>query len=343
MQNQTDPVVGAVFSSRWRVERPLSEGGMGSVYVAQHTETGRRVALKVIKREGAMNHDLIARFKRETSSLAAVSHPNIVTFLDSGIEDGSWFLVMELLNGTSLRAAMARPMDWQRAFRICSDILRGLAAVHASGLVHRDLKPENIFLQASVGHDDFAKLIDFGIVRLERDGTSSSMKTETGAIIGTPGYISAEALAGQPTTPLSDLYAVGVILYELVTGAFPFEAPTVQAMWCVSSSSRSRRRRRSCRSRLTSTRSSSRCSSVNLHDVRSRRARRLRCCPRSSPARRRRQDGPKRRRCRSLPCRCESPSSFAPEFRARCASASLRASPWRSRSASSRGAWCRRR
>ena len=121
-----DPNIGALFGLRWRIERPLGAGGMGSVYVARHENTGRRVALKVIKGEGTASAELAARFVRETQALAALSHPNVVTFLDSGCEGATCFLVMELLQGRSLRTLMGRPVEWRRDFRIGADILRRL-------------------------------------------------------------------------------------------------------------------------------------------------------------------------------------------------------------------------
>jgi serine/threonine-protein kinase len=226
----SDVVPGAVFGGRWRVERALSSGGMGSVFVAAHTETGRKVALKVVKTEQAHNAEFVARFQRETGALAAVSHPNVVTFLDSGVESGTLFLVMELLRGRPLRAALATPMEWRRAFTIAADVCRALAAVHKAGIVHRDLKPENIFLQEAEGIDEVAKLIDFGIARLQDTSLGPTAATTTGAVVGTPGYISPEQLKGEVASPASDVYAVGVILYEMVTGKFPFAAPTPHAM-----------------------------------------------------------------------------------------------------------------
>jgi eukaryotic-like serine/threonine-protein kinase len=224
-----DALVGTLFGGRWLIERPLVSGGMGSVYVAKHTDTGRAVALKVIKSEVIHEAELTARFRRETAALASLSHPNVVTFLDSGIENGNVYLVMELLAGRSLRDAMFEgPIPHARAFKIGADMCRALAAVHKSGLIHRDLKPENVFLQDAEGHDEIVKLIDFGIVRLESSHATAS--TKTGAVVGTPGYISPEQLRGQPATPASDIYAVGVILYEMVTGRSPFDAPDVHAM-----------------------------------------------------------------------------------------------------------------
>lgn len=228
-------MINEVVGGKWRVVRPLSSGGMGTVYVAVHEATGREVALKVIKPSAAITDELVARFERETRVLSRISHPNVVTFLDSGVtSSGALFLVMELLSGKPLREEMTRAMPWKRALRIGADVARALAGAHATGIVHRDLKPENIFLQSSAGHDDFAKLIDFGIVRLQSLATGSpsapTVGTLTGAVVGTPGYISPEQLGGLDATERSDLYALGVILFELVTGTFPFAAPTLQAM-----------------------------------------------------------------------------------------------------------------
>jgi serine/threonine protein kinase len=229
---------GAVVAGRWIIERPLSSGGMGTVYVAKHAETGRPVALKVIKVGREVTDELISRFRKETGALAAVSHPNVVTFLDSGVDapagrsdgdHGRLYLVMELLSGRGLRSIMTAPIEPARALRICADVCRALAAVHEKGIVHRDLKPENVFLVDAVGHDEIAKLIDFGIARLE-DASTRATATATGAVVGTPGYISPEQLRGDPATVASDVYAVGVILYELVTGKFPFAAPSTHAM-----------------------------------------------------------------------------------------------------------------
>jgi serine/threonine protein kinase len=222
-----------VVGGKWRVVRPLSSGGMGDVYVAVHEATGREVALKVIKRSSDITDTVVARFEREARVLSRISHPNVVTFLDTGVTSkGEPFLVMELLSGKPLRDEMTRALPWKRALRIGADVARALAGTHATDVVHRDLKPENIFLQSSAGHDDFAKLIDFGIVRHQISTSPSAMTagTLTGAVVGTPGYISPEQLAGDRATERSDLYALGVILFELVTGTFPFAAPTLQAM-----------------------------------------------------------------------------------------------------------------
>ncbi len=230
-----DPFLGTMFAGRFVIERELASGGMGAVYVAVQHPVGRRVALKVIKGAGGAAPDLVLRFQREIGVLASLNHPNVVTMFDCGVDNGNLFLVMELMTGRSLReeikalAELGQPrMPWGRALRIGHHVARALAAVHEGGVVHRDLKPENIFMTTSVGHRDFAKLLDFGIVRHESQETQRL--TQTGGIVGTPGYLSPEQLHGLPASPKSDVYALGVILYELTTGVFPFEAPTVQAM-----------------------------------------------------------------------------------------------------------------
>ncbi len=231
-----DPYVGTVFGGRFRIESLLAAGGMGTVYVAEQQPSGRKVALKLIKGKGAVDAGLVARFQREIGVMSGLNHPNVVTMFDSGVDNGNFFLVMELLEGRSLRDELSAlsaqrqvRVPWPRALRITHHVARGLAAVHEIGVVHRDLKPENIFLTTSTGLRDFAKLLDFGIVRRQTTPEPQRL-TETGNIVGTPGYLSPEQLTGEAASARSDLYALGVVLYEMVTGEFPFAAPTLQAM-----------------------------------------------------------------------------------------------------------------
>ncbi len=231
-----DPYVGTLFAGRFLIERLLDAGGMGAVYEAVQQPPGRKVALKLIKGAGVADPMMIARFQREIGVMAGLNHPNIVTLFDCGDDGGNVFLVMELLVGRSLReeikalrAQGQARVPWERALRIAHHVVRGLAAVHHSGVVHRDLKPANIFMTTSTGIRDFAKLLDFGIVRQESVMEAQSL-TKTGGIPGTPGYVSPEQLKGSPASPRSDLYALGVVLYELVTGDAPFKAPTSEMM-----------------------------------------------------------------------------------------------------------------
>jgi serine/threonine protein kinase len=242
-----DPIVGTTFGARWRVERALAAGGMGAVYVARDDAGGGAVALKLIKSARAGDQQLVARFRREMSALAAIHHDNVVKFLDSGLEerrtpdgrnDDALYLVMALLDGRSLRAlwdaAPAHRIDWPRAFALIADVCAGLAALHARGIVHRDLKPENVLVtDPSPGGPQRAVLIDLGIVRLEEHADSALLDvtgamTQTGFVVGTPGFIAPEQLLGRPATAASDVYAAGVILFELLTGRQPYEGANIE-------------------------------------------------------------------------------------------------------------------
>lgn len=233
-----DPHIGTTFAGRWLVERPLAFGGMGAVYIAREVENGRSVALKLIKPTRANDAELVSRFRREAAALAAIRHPNVVAFLDAGFDNDTLFLVMELLQGRSLRRAQLEAfpprLGWRRAFHIGSDVCRGLAALHQAGIVHRDLKPENIFLSETAAGES-AKLLDLGIVRLDDSAatglhSATAARTMTGIVVGTPGYISPEQLFGRDATATSDIYAVGVVLYELITGRLPFEAANLEEL-----------------------------------------------------------------------------------------------------------------
>ncbi len=222
-----DALIGRTFGGRWKVDKKLSSGGMGALYVASHADSGRKAALKVIRPRAAPMEGLSQRFRHEVEALASITHPNIVALLDSGVDEGDLFLVMELLEGRSLRRELKRsgPMPWRRALRIGADVARALSAVHKRGLIHRDLKPDNVFLMSSEGHSDFVKLLDFGVARVPEKHV-----TRTGIVVGTAGYIAPEQLRDQPPTPASDVYALGVMLYEMVAGEAPFKAASFEAM-----------------------------------------------------------------------------------------------------------------
>ena len=197
----------------------LGEGGMGSVFVAQHRFLGDRVALKVLHGTYANNPQIAQRFFQEAKSARDIGHPSIVKVLDFGqSDDGSLYLVMELLGGQSLKQVIAGgALDEAFTARVIADVAEGLAAAHAKGIVHRDLKPDNLFLL-----DDGVKILDFGIAKVQ----SSSVQTSTNAIMGTPAYMSPEQARGaQHVGPHTDVYALGVILFQMVTGRLPFNEP----------------------------------------------------------------------------------------------------------------------
>ena len=215
---------GAVVASRYRIERVIGVGGMGAVYEATQLNIGRRVALKVVRADFAGDPTMAKRFQREATAAASVHHPNVIVVHEFGqTDDGTLFLVMELLEGESLSARLKRvhrlaPRD---AIRITSEVLAGLEAAHNAGVVHRDLTPDNITLLTSGG----VKVLDFGIARmLERGGetpgggTDRAALTEVGQMLGTPRYMSPEAVARMPVGPSADLYATGCILFEMLAG-----------------------------------------------------------------------------------------------------------------------------
>lgn len=191
---------------------PLGEGGMGTVFRARHVKLDRFVAVKVLSREVAAVAELKERFTLEARSLAKVKHPNVVQVFDAGEEDGEAFLVMELVEGGTLASRL--PLEPREAVRVTSAVCRALQAVHDAGLVHRDVKPENVLLTAS----GEVKLSDFGIV-------GEAAATRAGAPVGTPGFVAPEVLAGRPATPRADVFAVGVMLRQLVTGLAPGSTP----------------------------------------------------------------------------------------------------------------------
>jgi len=213
----------------------LGEGGMGVVYKATDTRLDRQVAIKVLPAAFAQDGDRRARFEREAKAVAALSHPNILSIFDFGVHDGLAYAVTELLDGETLRERLARgPLPVRKAIEYAVQVARGLAAAHEKHLVHRDLKPENIFLL----HDGQVKILDFGLARpAVSDGRSSAgatqeatalspAMTEPGTVMGTVGYMAPEQVRGQATDARTDLFALGAVLYEMLTGQRAFHRDT---------------------------------------------------------------------------------------------------------------------
>lgn len=205
------------LGSRYTLVEVLGTGGMATVWRARDEVLGREVAVKVLSPQFAADPGFLARFEREARHAASVSNPRLVTVFDSGIDQGTPFLVMELVTGQTLRQALAQasPLPPGRAVAIAAAVCEGLDAAHAAGLVHRDITPANIML---AGQD--VKVLDFGIARA--DGTAAG--TMTGTILGTAAYLSPEQSAGYPAGPQSDLYSLGCVLFEMLTGSPPFTA-----------------------------------------------------------------------------------------------------------------------
>ncbi len=224
-----EPEPGAVLGS-YRLIELIGQGGMSLVYAAEHTRLGRRVAIKFLRREYAANPPAIKRFFQEARSVNQIHHENIVEITDFVEEPGGDnYYVMELLQGETLAEVEKRDgaMAPRRAAAIGIQVARAMEQVHAAGIVHRDLKPENVFLIERAGRTDFVKLLDFGVAKLVDDRSGKPLhETQAGAIIGTPAYMSMEQAAGRDVDHRSDIYSLGIILYELLSGVRPFDAET---------------------------------------------------------------------------------------------------------------------
>jgi serine/threonine-protein kinase len=224
-------LVGELLDGRYRVERLLGTGGMGAVYAAEHVEIGKKVALKVLHPQFSRQADLVARFRREARAASKVGHPNIVDVTDSGSTDnGDVYFVMERLDGLDLGEVLRheRRVAPDRTVHIGTQICRALSAAHAAGIIHRDLKPENVFLVSRDGDADFVKVLDFGIAKQDMGNQNHPRRLTTpGIAMGTPEYMAPEQAAGKAIDGRVDIYAVGAILYEMLTGDPPHHGDNV--------------------------------------------------------------------------------------------------------------------
>jgi serine/threonine-protein kinase len=219
-----------VLDGRYRIEALLGEGAMGSVYRARQLNVDRPVALKLLRPDAAGGPEAIARFREEMRATSRIEHPNTIRLYDSGEHAGRLFLVMELIDGPTLRRVIDKegPQPLSRALHIGLQIANALGAAHDRGIVHRDLKPDNIMLVDVYGNGDFVKVVDFGIAK-SLDQLRPHL-TVTGTVIGTPAYMAPEQAAGEPPDLRTDLYALGIILYEMVSGVVPFQKATTVSM-----------------------------------------------------------------------------------------------------------------
>ncbi len=219
---------GRVIAGRYRIESKLGEGGFGAVFRAMHTELQRPVAIKVLHPQYS-GGPLLERFRLEGINACRVQHPNALNVLDSGVtEDGVAYLVMELLEGHTLQDEMSLGgMPFVRCAEILAPVCEALAAAHDRDIVHRDIKPANIFLHQS-DRGEVAKVLDFGIAKLVSDGAMQSGMTLEGSIVGTPAYMAPERFMNQPYDGKSDVYSIGIMLNQMITGSLPFASLTGQ-------------------------------------------------------------------------------------------------------------------
>ncbi|MET0385991.1 MAG: protein kinase [Polyangiales bacterium] len=221
------PMLGAVIAQRYLLGPLIGHGAMGAVYAGRHIVTGKQVAIKLLRDDATRNAAPGLRMAREARAAGRVNHPNVVTVYDAGLDAGRPFIVMELLQGESLaqRIDKVGPLSESLAVDILRQVACGVEAAHASGIIHRDLKPANIVLcPAEDGHREIAKVLDFGISKMQDDDAEDVTVTSSGAPIGTPAFMSPEQVRGEPLDERTDVYALTVMLYYMLAQRYPFQA-----------------------------------------------------------------------------------------------------------------------
>ena len=226
-----DPLIGRTIDGRYLIEGVLGEGGMGLVYRATHAVLNKPLAVKVLRPDVSKDEEIITRFRQEAQSASAIGNEHIISISDFGtLTDGSTYFVMEFLDGIDLTTAIEQEtpkMSVARAVHIGRQLCHALGAAHDAGIVHRDLKPDNIYLIRRGQDSDFVKVLDFGIAKV---GSGTRRLTKAGQVFGTPHYMSPEQCGGQGIDHRTDIYALGVILYEMVTGQVPFDADNLMGV-----------------------------------------------------------------------------------------------------------------
>ena len=220
-----DPLIGTLFDKRFRVEERLAAGGFGAIYRATHVKSGHPIALKVLHPTLASDLGVLARFRREGTALTSLRNPHTITAYEFGQVDKTLFIVLELLHGDSLyeHYSVHGPLEWKRVVSIARQVCESLEEAHAQGIVHRDLKPTNIHLETVDGDPDFVKVLDFGIAKIVRGSDLDSGDiTNVGQMIGTLDYMSPEQMVGGQVTGQTDIYTLGIVMYEMIAGTRPF-------------------------------------------------------------------------------------------------------------------------
>ncbi len=226
-----DPLVGRVIADRYLVLAPLGEGGMGRVYLGEHVKMNRQCAIKVMNPSLVNDTESLQRFAREASNAARILHPNVAAVFDYGEMDKIVYLVMEFVDGEPLSTIIAREgaLEPRRAIEIARQIADGLQAAHELGIVHRDLKPDNVILARTRSGKEVPKVVDFGIAKALSESPQDAL-TRSGLVIGTPEYMSPEQLLGDPVDARADIYSLGCIVYQMLTGAAAFAGDTREQM-----------------------------------------------------------------------------------------------------------------
>ncbi len=220
----SDPRIGTLVDGRYQIVAAMASGSMGAVYKAERVPVGKLVAIKFLHASYAKDAEFLSRFERETRVMSKLAHPNCVSVVDFGVSDGAPYLVMEYVAGTTLRSMIDdAPLAPMRALAIVRQIAAGLAHAHAQGIVHRDVKPANIMISEEIGTGEHVRILDFGLARLR--GHVGRDATQTNVVVGTPNYMAPEQTVGGGTIDArTDIYAVGVVLFEMIAGERPFTA-----------------------------------------------------------------------------------------------------------------------
>ncbi|MCP4675139.1 MAG: serine/threonine protein kinase [Deltaproteobacteria bacterium] len=224
---QADPLIGMVVDTRYRIVDLIGRGGMGAVYRVEHVKMGKIMAMKILHGELSQDTDLVRRFKQEAETVSRLTHINSVSVFDFGSHQGMMYLVMEYIDGQDLSQILRvkGPMSFPRVARIIIQVCSALHEAHDKGIVHRDLKPENILVSQRDEQDDFVKVLDYGLAKL-RDLSGKTKITVQGSLVGTPYYMAPEHIRGEGVDQRSDVYALGAVMFKLLTGETPFTADT---------------------------------------------------------------------------------------------------------------------